>query len=157
MIIHLFNDQCFLSKYLIYFYLLHKGTFMDFETQVHVEIRYSSVTHTRFDYESRNSTSNIIYNMDIEYKSWGINGFQVSVPDQKIIIDLDFIEKDNEDTKTRTIEISLSDIHVNLDLSDNSFQLNKAICPQTLEIEITEIELKDEYTFIAKGTGSLSF
>lgn len=125
---------------------------MNFENQVNVEIDYNSVKPQGFDYESRYTKVKIKYNIDIEYRSWGIKGISILAPDQKIHIELELLPEDQEDSQSYTFEVDLSDIKVE---ADRQFHLYDDIYPQDIQIKIIEIKAKDKHSFTAKATAVL--
>lgn len=123
-------------------------------TNVQVEIDYASVKPVGYNYESHNTKVRIHYTIDVEYKSWGINGISPYLPEQKLDLNLELLADDQEDYQDCSVEVQIIESKIE---SDDSFNLNSAICPKELQLTITEIKAVKDGNFVAKAKATLVF
>jgi hypothetical protein len=129
----------------------------DFVTSVDVEVDYASVKPQGFSYESHSSKTRIRYRMDIDFRSWGIHGISASLPEQKVDITLDMLPDGQEDYQDCSVEVQIVESEVE---AERAFALNADICPQELQLTITEIKAvsdKSYVSFVAKAKAKLVF
>lgn len=125
---------------------------LNFNTKVDVEIDYDSVSIPDFDYESRDSSAEVKYNVAIETKSWGISGISYYGIKQEITCHINLMNKKTEEDDSFLFKIDLTDIE-----TEGPEDFSGDICASNLAITLTEVVKIDDYTFKAKGTAVLSF
>lgn len=130
---------------------------IDFKTKLNLSVDYSSKKPKGFDYDSRSSSCNLKYSLNLNIAQWGIANSWFSVDKQGIEFNLDLIEGESEFSKSFLFVFKLESIDV--DTTSNSLLLNSNndICPKEIIINIKEIKQLNNYEFEAKGSGILVF
>jgi hypothetical protein len=115
----------------------------------------SAISIDGFTLDSRYTKTQVQYQMDVEYKSWGINGISVSMPNQTVTVKLELTDNETEATETYSAEIELEDVVVDGELTGHN-NLNQCIIPTDLELTIVSIVKKD-LDVKCKAKGKLKF
>lgn len=126
-----------------------------FKCDISVAIEYDSVCAEGFSIDSRYTKSQVQYQMDVDYKSWGINGISASIPNQTINVKLELTDNNSEETETYSAEIELDEISLDGELTGHN-NLNQCIMPTELELTIVSMTKKD-LDVKCKAKGKLKF
>ena len=128
-----------------------------FTTKIEIDIDYSSVAPSGFEYESRRATAVIKYGVTLELRDWGIKGIHFFVPDQEIQITLELLKNGEEDTETFDCKVLLKDCVI----EGSSIRINSDIAPSSLVLEFKTLSMapagKTTFSFMAEANGSLQF
>ena len=125
---------------------------MKFTSQVNVEITHQSINPPGFEYEMRRSKSKVNYEMEVEFKAWGINGISFFLPNQVLSLEVELMPLAGEDYECYTFEVQVESSTIE---EPESFK--GAIAPQELELTLSKITRSGPYTFQATATAILKF
>lgn len=123
-----------------------------FNTPVDMEIDYDSIKPQGLNYESRSTNINIEYHFILELRSWGIKSFSFILPTQEISFDLEMVDEATGDYEDYSFKLK---IEGEIETPEN-FSAGD-ICPQSLSLEITELQKTGDTSFEGKGKAVLSF
>ena len=98
----------------------------DFESEVSIDVHDDSVL-PRAAEDIQPIT--IKWTLEVEMRSWGVKGFYVHVPDQKVMVIYQIWAEDGESILDQEKEITLTNVQVDLD----NVQITHSIAPQTLD------------------------
>lgn len=127
-----------------------------FKCTVDLEIDYKSQKIEGFGYDSRTAKLNdFLYNLDVNFKSWGIDSIHVGSPDQKISFNLDLNDEKTGESEVYEFDIDLVDIETDNQL-ENHKNLSCCIIPYTLEVNLFDLT-RNANRISGKGKAKLLF
>lgn len=122
-----------------------------------LETELAGLTLADYILESRyTKTDSLNYNLSIVQATWGIFSIHISVPDQLVSMKIEVLKKGSDEPELYDLELQLYDVNYNPDINHKS--LSDSIIPKTLELELEDLTLSDQYkTIKGKAKGTLSF
>jgi hypothetical protein len=125
-----------------------------YKTQVNLEIDYKSVKSEEFDWESRHYKNiNIKYEINLEYKNWGINGISCSLLDQELELEAEVMFHNKEESEYISLKIKVE----NTEVEHQKTFSNGVICPSELEVKLNSITKVSDGKYVAIAKGKLIF
>jgi hypothetical protein len=125
-----------------------------FVKNVKVEISYHSENPVGFSYESHLSNADIHWVGVFEFKADRIKNICFITPNQLITLYIELQNDQTEETKVFLFKVKLSGI----DTDDDSICFPDEISPQSIDLELTNVNMIDDRTFEAEAkVGTLVF
>lgn len=128
---------------------------LNFKKNVNIEINNDSEEPEGYSFSFDCETHEVLYVLSFETREWGIKGFSLTSPDQKICISIPMINKDHDYTVLK-FNISVKNIETEY---QNERSLSDDIAPEILNLILRNIVkvVDEENSYTADADGCLYF